>query len=79
MRQSRGIVLLIAIAVGVTFVAGLAIHGPVGGVLLLLVAALLVVLSIGTWGQLRRQGRPIRILIAGAILALAIAKLAGAI
>lgn len=79
MRQSRGVVLLIAIAIGATFVAGLAIHGPVGGVLLLLVAALLVVLSLGVWGRIRQRGRPVRILIAAAVLALAIAKLAGAI
>lgn len=79
MRQSRGVVLLIAIAVGATFVAGLAVHGAVGGVLLLIVAALLVVLSIGVWGNIRQRGRPVRILIAAAVVAIAIAKFAGAI
>ena len=78
MRQSRGVVLLIAVAIGATFVAGLAIHGPVGGVLLLLVSALLVVLSMGVWGRIRQRGRPVRILIAAAVLVLAIAKLTGA-
>jgi hypothetical protein len=70
-------VLLIAIAVGVTFVAGLAVHGPVGGALLLVVAAMLVALSVGVWGRIRRQGRPVRLLIAAAVLGLAVAKLAG--
>jgi hypothetical protein len=78
-RNSRGVILLIAIAVGATFVAGLAIHGAVGGVLLLLVAALLVLLSVGVWGRIRQQGRPVRVLIAAAILGLAIAKFAGTI
>ena len=79
MRQSRGVVLLIAIAVGATFVAGLAIHGAVGGVLLLVVAALLVLLSVGAWGHIRSRGRPVRVLIAAAVVALAVAKFAGAI
>ena len=68
---------MIAIA-GLT-IAGLAVHGWVGGVCLLVVAAVLVTLSVGTWGQLRRQGRPVRILIAAIVLGLAVAKLVGAL
>jgi hypothetical protein len=75
-RRSRGLALLLVIAIFGLSVAGLAVRGPVGGALLLVVAAVLVTLSVGTWGQLRRQGRPVRILIAGVILGLAIAKLA---
>lgn len=79
MKPSRGQVLLIAITIGALFIAGLAIHGPVGGALLLLVAATLVTLSIGAWGQVRAQGRPVRILIALVVAGLAIAKLANRI
>lgn len=77
MRRSRGLALLLVIAIGGLTIAGLAVHGPVGGICLLIVAAVLVTLSLGTWGQLRRQGRPVRVLIAAIILGLAVAKLAG--
>lgn len=69
--------MLIVIAVFGLSVAGFAVHGPVGGVLLLVVAAVLVALSVGTWGRLRPQGRPVRILIAAAVVGIAVAKLAG--
>jgi len=68
--------MLLVIVIGGLTIAGLAVHGPVGGVLLLIVAAVLVSLSVGAWGRIRPQGRPIRILIAAVILGLAIAKLA---
>lgn len=76
MRRSRGLALLLVIVIGGLTIAGLAVHGPVGGVLLLIVAAVLVTLSVGAWGRIRPQGRPVRILIAAVILGLAIAKLA---
>lgn len=76
MRRSRGLALLLVIMIGGLSLAGLAVRGPVGGVLLLVVAAVLVTLSIGTWGQIRAQGRPVRILIATALVGIAIAKLA---
>jgi hypothetical protein len=69
--------LLLVIAIFGLSVAGLAVHGLVGGALLLVVAAVLVTLSVGTWGQLRRQGRPVRILIAGALVVIAVLKIAG--
>jgi hypothetical protein len=69
--------ILLVIAVGVVFLLGLAIHGPLGGVLLLLVAATLVLFTLGAWSRLRREGRPLRILVVAAIVVLAVAKLAG--
>jgi carbon starvation protein CstA len=69
--------LLLVIAIFALSVAGLAVHGPAGGVCLLIVAAVLIALSVGMWGQLRARGRPVRILIAAVVLGLAIAKLAG--
>jgi uncharacterized YccA/Bax inhibitor family protein len=76
-RRSRGLALLLVIAIFGLCVAGLAVHGPVGGTLLLVVAAVLVTLSVGTWGQLRRQGRPVRILIALTLVVIAVLKLTG--
>jgi hypothetical protein len=76
MKPSRGQILLVALAIFGLSVAGFIVHGPVGGLLLLLVAAVLVTLSVGVWGEIRRQGRPARILIAAALVAIAIAKLA---
>ena len=71
--------MLLVIAIFGLSVAGLAVHGPVGGVLLLVVAAVLVTLSVGTWGQVRAQGRPVRILIAAVVVGVAVAKLLGQI
>ena len=79
MRRSRGLALLLVIAIGGLTIAGLAVHGLVGGILLLPVVAVLVTLSVGTWGEIRRQGRPVRVLIAAVVLGLAVAKLAGAL
>ena len=76
MRRSRGLALLLVIAISGLTIAGLAVHGPVGGVLLLIVAAVLVTLSVGAWGRVRPQGRPVRVLIAAVIVGIAIAKLA---
>lgn len=61
------------------FVAGLAVHGVVGGALLVVVAAVLVALSAAAWQQVRSQGRPARLVVIAALLALAAAKFAGAI
>ena len=77
MRRSRGLALLLVIVIAGLTIAGLAVHGPVGGILLLAVVAVLVTLSVGAWGQVRRQGRPVRALIATVLLGLAIAKLMG--
>lgn len=79
MRPNRGNAILITVAVGVVSIVGLAIHGPVGGVLLLLVAAALVLFSASAWASVRREGRTLRLLIVAAVVALAVLKLAGAI
>jgi len=73
----RGNALLLVAAVGVVFLAGLFIHGAIGGVLLLLVAATLVLFSAGAWPRVRREGKLPRILIIVVVVALAAAKLAG--
>ena len=77
MRRSRGNLLLLAAAVGIVFLVGLAIHGAVGGVLLLLVAATLLLLTARAWRHVRRQGRPLRLLVLAAVLVLVVLKFAG--
>ena len=72
---ARSNAILLVVGVGVVFLLGLAIHGPVGGILLLLVAAVLVMFSRGAWSHVRREGRPLRILVIAAIVALAVLKL----
>jgi len=78
-RLRRGNGILLVVGVGVAFLVGLAIHGPVGGVLLLLVAAMLVLFTLGAWSHVRREGRPLRILVIAAVLTLAALKLASRI
>jgi len=78
-RLRRGNGILLVVGVGVAFLVGLAIHGPVGGVLLLLVAAMLVLFTLGAWSHVRREGRPVRILVIAAVLTLAALKLASRI
>ena len=79
MQLRRGNGILLVVGVGVAFLVGLAIHGPVGGVLLLLVAAMLVLFTLGAWSHVRREGRPLRILVIAAVLTLAALKLASRI
>lgn len=79
MPVRRGNGILLVVGVGVAFLAGLALHGPVGGVLLLLVAATLVLFALGAWSHVRREGRPLRILVIAAVLTLAALKLASRI
>jgi hypothetical protein len=76
-RPGRGNAILLLAAVGIVFIAGLAIHGPVGGVLLLLVAATLVLFSARVWRHVRREGRPLRVVVLAAVIGLAVAKLTG--
>ena len=77
MALRRGNALALVAAVGVVFLVGLVVHGVVGGVLLLLVAATLVLFSSGAWTRVRREGKLPRILVVVVVLALAAAKLAG--
>jgi hypothetical protein len=74
--QQRGPILLGAAAVGALFLAGLFIHGVVGGVLLLLTAAILVTLSWGAWSRMQPQGRPLRVVVIVVIAVLAVLKIA---
>ena len=74
---SRRTAILLVLGVGGMFLAGLFLHGRVGGVLLLLVAATLGLFSAGEWHRVRREGKAPRILIIVAVTALALAKLAG--
>jgi hypothetical protein len=71
--------ILVALGVGAVFLVGLVVSGPVGGVLLLLVAAVLALISRGTWGRAATSGRPVHLLVLLAVVALAVAKLTGAL
>lgn len=77
MRRSRLVTLLVAVAAGVVFLAGLLISGAVGAVLLLAVAAILVVLSAAAWPRIPSRGRGVRVLVVVAVLVIAMLKLAG--
>lgn len=76
MRRSRLVNIAIAVVVGVVFLAGLLLSGPVGAVLLLVVAALLVTLSASTWQRIPSRGRGMRVLVVVAVLFIAGVKLA---
>jgi hypothetical protein len=77
MRARRGNAILLVAAVALASVAGLAIHGPVGGVLLLLVAATLVLFSRSAWATTRPEGRPLRVVIVVVLVAIVVLKFAG--
>lgn len=77
MHSSRLTRVLIAAAVGVLVVAGLIVHGPVGGFMLAIVVAGLVVLSSATWSTLPARGRVARGLVIGVLGAVAVVKFAG--
>ena len=76
MPRSRLANLLVAIVVGALFLAGLFIHGAVGGLLLLVVAAFLGYLSAHTWSTVHPRGRGARILVVAVVVAVAVAKFA---
>lgn len=71
----RLLILLGALIVGGLFFAGLFIHGPVGGALLLVTAAILAALTRLVWEHVRPRGRPLRILIIAAIAVGGVVKL----
>jgi uncharacterized membrane protein YdbT with pleckstrin-like domain len=73
---SRRQAIVVALVVGAVFIAGLAIHGPLGGVLLLLVDAALIALSRAMWHAIS-NGRGLRIVVIVVVAALAVVKLAG--
>lgn len=77
MRLSRLTAILIVLAVGALVVAGLIVHGVVGGILLGVVVAALVFLSSATWAGLSTRGRVARGLVIGAVSGIAVVKLTG--
>ena len=76
MRRNRATLIVAAGVVGLLALAGLVVHGPVGGVLLLLVAAVLVTLSARAWAHVPARGRPVRVFVVLLVVALVLAKLA---
>jgi hypothetical protein len=76
-RSSRLTLIVVAVAVGALALAGLVVHGPVGGIMLGVVVAVLVVLSSATWAALPTRGRVARGVVIAAVSALAVIKLAG--
>jgi hypothetical protein len=76
--RSRAATVAVAVAVGALVVAGLAVGGALGGILVLVVAAALVVLSSATWERLPAQGRGTRIAVVLVVAAIGVAKLVGA-
>jgi hypothetical protein len=72
---SRPVTLFVAAVVGALFLAGLAVHGFVGGVMLAVVAGGLVILSAAAWQHIPSRGRAFRVAIVIAVTALAVAKL----
>lgn len=78
MRGSRLANLLVATAVGVTFLAGLFVSGLLGGILLLAVAVFLGILSTSAWSAIPTRGQPVRVLVVAVVLLIAVFKLATA-
>lgn len=77
-RPPRRNPLLIALGVGVVTVVGLAVHGPIGGVLLVLVAAMLVLASSrGNWDRSRWDNQAVRVGIIALVVLIAVLKFAG--
>jgi hypothetical protein len=69
-------IILVAAAVGAIFATGLFLHGWVGGVLLLLTAAILASMTRLTWNRVRPQGRPLRLIVIAAIAVIGVIKIA---
>jgi hypothetical protein len=63
--------------VGALVVAGLVVRGPVGGILLGVVVAVLVFMSSATWATLPTRGRVARGLVIAAVAGVAVVKLTG--
>ena len=77
MRSSRLTVIAVAAVIGALALAGLIVHGVVGGVLLGVVVAALVLLSSARGPTLPPRGRIARGLVIAAVAALAVVKFAG--
>lgn len=77
MRSSRLTLILVAAAVVGLVVAGLFLHGPVGGVLLGVVVAILVFVSSARWPTLTSGERMLRGVVIAGVTAVAVLKFAG--
>lgn len=75
MCASRLANLLVAIAAGVVFLAGLFISGVAGAILLLAVAAFLTVLSSAAWSSIPGRGQRVRVAIVAIVVVIALIKL----
>lgn len=67
-----------AAIVGAVFLAGLFIHGALGGVLLLITAIMLGIFTSAIWHRLPPARRPVRIVIILVVVAVALVKFATA-
>jgi hypothetical protein len=67
---------LVAAAAGGLFLAGLFLHGAVGGGLLLLVTAMLVGLTSRAWAGLHSRGRAARVVVLAVVVVVAATKFA---
>ena len=76
LSRSRLANVLVAIVVGTIFLTGLFVHGAVGGVLLLAVAALLGYLSSQAWSAIHPRARGLRLIVLAVIVVVAIVKIA---
>jgi len=62
-----------AAAVGALFLAGLIIHGALGGALLLLTAVVLAILTSAVWHRMRGRDRAMRVVILLVVVAVGVA------
>lgn len=75
MLDSRPVTLLLAAAAGALFVAGLAVDGAAGALLLAMVLAGMIALSAATWERIPGRGRAARVIIMLAVAGLVVLKL----
>jgi hypothetical protein len=73
--RSRLANLLVATAAGILFLVGLFVHGVVGAVLLLAVVIFLGYLSSRAWPAIHPRGRGVRVIVLGAVVAVAVVKI----
>ncbi|HVT65501.1 MAG TPA: DUF6703 family protein [Mycobacteriales bacterium] len=71
----RLLILLAMLTVGGLFVAGLFVHGRLGGALLLVTDTILIVLTQTVWHEVNPRRRPVRVLIIATIAVVAVVKL----
>ena len=75
MPRNRLLTLLVAVAVGAVFLAGLFVHAVGGAVLLIVVAVFLGYLSSRTWPALHARARLLRLVVLAAVAVFAMVKI----